>query len=142
MRAPTTTKAIVGTVIPLVAGIVLFAWGLIATLGGVPGCSGAAYEDAVDSWAFVGASTALLYCVFGAAVLAARLAGWLALLATTLMLPAVALGAQAGYAVGMAVAACEWDEGPAPTLSLFATAGALVGYACGWVLHEAGSRRA
>ncbi len=137
MRTSIPVRAALSVTVPLVAGVVFVAWALVATLGGVPGCAGVPYEDGVDSWAAVGVSTALLYCAIGAAILAVRLAGWLALLATALTVLAVALGAQFGFAVGMFVAECEWDEGPALTLSLFATPSALFGYAIGWVLRRA-----
>lgn len=137
MPTSAPVRAVLPVTVPLVAGVVFFAWALVATLDGVPGCAGVPYEDGVDSWAAVGVLTALVYCAIGAAILALRLVGWLALMAAALMVLAVVLGAQAGYAIGMAVAECEWDEGPALTFSLVATPGALFGYAIGWVLPRA-----
>lgn len=116
---------------------VFFAWALVATYGGVPSCGGVTYEDAVDSWAAVGVFTALTFAVIGATILARRLVGWLALAASVLTVLAIGLGAQAGYAIGMANAGCAWGEGPALTLILFATPGAVFGYAIGWVLRRA-----
>lgn len=123
--------------VPLLAGAVSFGWALVATVGGDPGCDGVVYEDAVDSWAAVGVFTALVVAAIGSSVLARRLVGWLAFAATALTVLAVALGAQAGYAIGMAWAGCEWGEGPALTLVLFAIPGSLFGYAIGWVLRRA-----
>lgn len=134
MGTSTSNPAILPVAVPLVAGAVFFGWAFAATL---EGCHRGNYEDAVDTWVFVGVATAVVYCILGAVLLARRLAGWLALVATALTLVGVALGAQAGYAIGMALAECEWDEGPALTLILFAIPGALFGYGMGWILRRA-----
>ena len=122
--------------IPAAAGAVFLAWGLIASMGGGR-CGNTVQDGGVDSWAFVGVFTALMFGIFGATLLARRLIAWQALAMTALLVLTIALGAQLGWAIGMSIAGCEWEEGPALTLTLFAVPGALLGYASGWILRRA-----
>lgn len=122
--------------IPAAAGAVFLAWGLIASMGGGR-CGNTAHEGGVDSWAFVGVFTALMFGIFGATILARRLVAWQGLAPAGLLVLAIALGAQLGWAIGMAWAGCAWEEGPALALTLFAVPGTILGFVSGSILRHA-----
>jgi hypothetical protein len=75
----------------------------------------------------------------GAGILAVRLGGALAVAGTLLMLVAIVVGAELGWAVAMGLTGCErTDEGPALTLLLFGAPSAAFGYVIGWLLRRGG----
>jgi hypothetical protein len=132
-------------IVPAVAGVIMFVGTIGYAIGGAIGLFECDYGDQVSTdvmaWSFLWVGLALLTSGISAGRLAARLNGRLALAGTLLTLVAIVLGAELSWAMAGSISGCQLsDEGPALTLIIFGTAGALFGYIIGWVLRQARTR--
>jgi|GEM_PF-6239043 len=122
-------------IIPAVAGVIMFFWGLgsVIDLAGV--CE--TQTSGFSGWALAGVALTLAIGGIGAAVLARRLPAWLSLAGVTLTIAAMILGAGVGYAIALYAIECEgWGEGPELTIAIFSIPAAVFGYAIGWALRR------
>ena len=124
--------------VPAVAGLIMFAWGLLAPVVEPSACDPAPWQDGVSSWAVLGVFLTLALSGVTAGLLAHRLEGWPGLMGTIAAVVLIVVGAEVGWIVAHELMDCvRGDEGPGLTVAIFAVPSALVGYPIGWVLRRA-----
>lgn len=126
-------------IVPAVAGTTMFMWALGYVIELVGVCE--TQTSGTSAWAFAGVALAVLLGIFGAAIVARRLGGWLSLAGAGITVMAMIVGAEIGYAIALHAIECEgWGEGPGLTIAIFSVPAAAFGYVAGWVLGQADQR--